>query len=402
MKRFFKDESFDFLFRIVLGATGHNCADPGEVFACHSKIKDGKPDSWFDEWVTTADRVEQIAIAAAAAGHQASAWCAYLRAATYYDAATYMSDQTKDPTTFLPTWEKHRHCWDSAIDIWPSPVARVEIPYEGTSLPGYFFNADSSFGGSTDAERPLLIFNNGSDGAMTAAWVQGAAAALARGYNVLTFDGPGQQAALLRQGMVFRPDWEAVITPVVDFALGLGGVDARRVALIGVSQGGYWVPRALAFEKRIAAAVVDPGVYDVGSTWRERMPERIVKYVDSGDREKFERDMGVAFKMMKGLKARLDFRMRPFGLNSLFDVLVAVRDYSLDGVVDAIDCPILITNPENETFWPGQSERLYAALTCEKEIVSFRTTEGADYHCEPLSTYLREQRIFDWLDSKLN
>lgn len=254
MKRFFKDETFDFLFRIVLGSTAHNCADPGEVFACHARIKDGKPDSWFDEWVATASRVEAIASEAQAAGHAVSAWCAYLRAATYYDVATYMSDQSKDPSTFLPTWEKHRTCWDQAIGLWQTPVEAIEIPYEGVALPGYFFRPDT-----TDEPKPLLIFNNGSDGAMTAAWAEGAAAAMARGYNVLTFDGPGQQAALFRQGLYFRPDWEHVITPVVDFAVSRSDVDDQRIALLGVSQAGYWVPRALAFEKRIAAGVADPG-----------------------------------------------------------------------------------------------------------------------------------------------
>lgn len=396
MKRFFKDEAFDFLFRFALGSTAHDCADPGEVLACYARIKDGKPDSWFEEWVATASRVEEIASGAEAAGHNVSARCAYLRAATYYDTATHMSDQTKDASAFVPTWERHRNCWDRAVNLWPAPVERVEIPYEGTTLPGYFFRPDAS-----EQARPLLIFNSGSDEAMTSAWVLGAAAAIERGYNVLTFDGPGQQAALHRQGLYFRPDWEQVITPVVDLLIERDDVDAERIALLGMSQGGYWVARALAFEKRIAAGVVDPGVVDVSATWREHMPERILKYVESGDRDKFDRDMGVAFKMMKGLKSRIEFRMRPFGLDSLFDVLVAVGEYRLGDLATEITCPMLVTNPENENYWPGQSQQLYDSLRCDKEIVEFTTIEGADYHCEPLSTYRREQRIFDWLDSKL-
>lgn len=396
MKRFFKDEAFDLLFRFVLGSTAHDCADPGEVFACHARIKDGKPDSWFEEWVATARSVEELASTAEAAGHAVSARCAYLRAATYYDTATHMSDQTKDLSAFMPTWERHRDCWDQAVSLWPMPVERVAIPYEGTALPGYFFRPDAS-----DQPRPLLIFNCGSEGAMTGAWTQGAAAATERGYNVLTFDGPGQQAALNRQGLHVRPDWEHVITPIVDFLVERDDVDAQRIALLGMSQAGYWVARALAFEKRIAAGVVDPGVVDVSATWRDHMPERILKYVDSGDRDKFDRDMSVAFKMMKGLKSRIEFRMRPFGLDSLYDVLVAVREYRLGDLATQITCPMLITNPENENYWPGQSQLLYDSLECDKEIVSFTTAEGADHHCEPLSTHLREQRIFDWIDSKL-
>ena len=98
----------------------------------------------------------------------------------------------------------------------------MSIPYEGTALEGYFFRA-----GESRERRPLLILNNGSDGPVSAMWQQGGAGGVARGYNCLTFDGPGQNAALIRQRLYFRPDWEAVITPVVDYALSRSDVDRR-------------------------------------------------------------------------------------------------------------------------------------------------------------------------------
>jgi cephalosporin-C deacetylase-like acetyl esterase len=45
---------------------------------------------------------------------------------------------------------------------------------------------------------------------------------------------------MLRQREVpLRPDWEAVVTPVVDFAVGIPEVDQKRMVLIGRSFGGY-------------------------------------------------------------------------------------------------------------------------------------------------------------------
>jgi hypothetical protein len=70
-------------------------------------------------------------------------------------------------------------------------------------------------------------------------------------------------------------------------------------------------------------------------------------------------------------------------------------------VAEKIRCPMLVTDPENEQFWPGQPRRLYEALSCPKELVSFTAAEGADSHCEPKAHGLREQRIFDWLDETL-
>ena len=61
-----------------------------------------------------------------------------------------------------------------------------------------------------------------------------------------------------QRGIPFRPDWEAVITPVVDFALGRPGVDPDRLAIVGRSFGGYLAPRAASAEHRLAACVADP------------------------------------------------------------------------------------------------------------------------------------------------
>jgi dienelactone hydrolase len=71
-------------------------------------------------------------------------------------------------------------------------------------------------------------------------------ARIERGYNVLTFDGPGQYGPIHRERMPFRTDWEPVVTPIVDFALSLPGVDPERIVLMGVSMGGVLAPRAAA------------------------------------------------------------------------------------------------------------------------------------------------------------
>ena len=93
--------------------------------------------------------------------------------------------------------------------------------------------------------------------------------------------------------------------------------------------------------------------------------------------------------------------MRPYGTNSPYEAFKMAEHYALEGVADKIRCPMLVTDPENEQFWPGQSRQLYKDLTCPKELVPFAAAEGADSHCEPKAHGLRDQRIFDWLDETL-
>jgi alpha-beta hydrolase superfamily lysophospholipase len=395
--RFFKDEDFEFMTELALGAVYHRGADAGECLATTARIKNGDPESWFGEWSGVAERLAAQAAASERAGHPVSARRAYLRAATYYDTATFFVDRTREPERFLPTWKLHRSCWDRFCALSDPPIEPVGIPYEGTELSGYVFRSSRG-----REPRPLLILNNGSDGPVSAMWLQGAAGALPRGYDCLAFDGPGQGAALWLQGLHFRPDWEAVIGPVVDFALTLPGIDADRIALLGVSQGGYWVPRAVAFESRIAAAIADPGVWDVSTSWKQHLTKSMLKKLEAGDREKFNRDMALPMRFSRAIRGTVEFRARPFGRETLFDVYRALEEYKLEDVAERITCPILITDPEQEQFWPGQARQLYEAVGSKrKQLVRFTAAEGAESHCEPKALALRDERIFDWLDGVL-
>ncbi|MGB6576349.1 MAG: dipeptidyl aminopeptidase [Streptosporangiaceae bacterium] len=397
MRPFFKDSDFNFLTEIALGSVYRQAADVGEVLTTVDRIHDGKAGSWVKEWTATADRLAQEAAANAGAGRRYSAAGQYLRASLYYSVATYSADGTGDPALFASLWEKHRAAWDQFVDLgdFGGAVAeRIAIPYEGTTLPGYFFRSGEA--------RRTLIFNNGSDGSVVGAWTDGIASALARGWNAMTFDGPGQNAALVRQGLAFRPDWEKVITPVVDFLSARADVDGAKLALLGVSQAGYWVPRALAFEHRIAAGVADPGVVDVSTTVLGHLPHMMIKLLEAGERDKFNRDMEWALKISPSTRPMLALRTRPYGVTTPYEFFSAARDYVLtDELIAGITTPVLVTNPDNEQFWPGQSQELFGKLTGKKTIIAFTEAEGADSHCEPAPSGIRGERIFGWLDEQI-
>jgi dienelactone hydrolase len=341
-----------------------------------------------------AQRIESIARDAAGQRRRVSARDAYLRAGSYYAAATSFREGSSDPSRLMPTWMSHRRCWDAAVDLFDPPAERVAIPFEGTTLPGYFFSAG-------DGRRPVLILVNGSDGPDTMMWCMYGAEAVERGYHAILVDGPGQQAALFLQDLYFIPDWERVVAPTIDWLTGRRDVDAARIAVVGCSQGGYWAPRAAAFEPRIAACIADPGVFDCFASWRNYLPPEAANLLDTGDQAGFDAGVQSALSASKDLRQQWLFRSRPYGLASPFAVYKAAERFTLAGVADKIRCPTLLCDPADEQFWPGQSKQLYDALTCPKELVTFSAAEGSSLHCEPLAPALRSLRIFDWLDGVL-
>jgi hypothetical protein len=392
MQRFYEDEGFDFATLIALGSAYRGLADVGEVLATVERVPNGDRETWVAEWTALADRLRTVAGTAEAA-HPVSARTAYLRASLYYDLASSMAQGTADPSRFDSLWEQHRDCWDRAVALWPG-VEPVTIPYEDTELDGYWFRPT----GAGAEPRPTVVLNNGSDGPVTAMWSQGGAAAVDRGWNAITFDGPGQGAALHRAKLAFRADWEAVITPVVDHVVASPGVDRDRIALHGVSQAGYWVPRAAAFEHRLAAAVADPGVVDVSTSWTSHLPPEMVDLLDDpANQHDFDELMRVGAP--PDAYAELQWRMVPYGSDSPFEAYRAARAMRLDAeTIGRIACPVLVTDPDDEQFWPGQSQMLFDGLTGPRALVRFTAREGANRHCEVAAQALRDERVFDWLE----
>lgn len=396
----FDDDDFQFGVETALGASYRQAADVGEVLATASRIGNGDSDSWLEEWTATAGWVWCAAAQAEKQGRRVTALTHYRRAATYYATALYRIAHSSEPERELDIWRRQRTCWERIVDLMPTPGERVWISYENTTLPAYFFRAPGSRPGE---RRPLVIVNNGSDGATSQMWVHGGAAASERGFHWMTFDGPGQQAALFEQGLPFRPDWEAVLTPVLDAMLARADVDPERVAVIGISQAGYWVPRALAFEHRFAAAVVDPGVVDVSSSWLAPLSEPMRTQFRNGERTEFDREMHLVGLLSPATAATLRFRGKPYGVNgdSIFALYQTVGAYRLGEEIERITTPVLITDPDGEQFWPGQSRQLYDRLKGPRDIVRFGVEEGAGRHCEPLACAQRDTQILDWLDQYL-
>ncbi len=392
----FGDPDFGFTAQIVLGGAYYRGGDPGKLLAILSRIKPGDFESAWKAFHDAGIEAQALAQQALGKRHLVSAREAFLWAASYFSAALRTLDGTKEPERMFPCWKEYAACWSGAAALFDPPAERLEIPYENTHLTGWFLRADSS-----RRPKPLIILNTGSDGLEKSMYVLGGAGALARGYNCLIFNGPGQGDSLWERKLYFRPDWEKVISPVVDAMLRHREVDPKRIVLVGVSQGGYWVLRSLAFEPRIAAGVADPGVWDVSEPWLSHLPKMVTDLLDAQKKDQFDKLLGVAAAANPRTGMTLRFRMRPYGMASFYDAYRAVRGYTLAGVAGRIRRPMLITDPEGEPFFQGQSQKVFDALSCPKKLVRFTHDQGADQHCEVAAPGLRDYTIYNWLAETL-
>ena len=213
MKLVFQDPTFSLQLLRAISETYYKGADIGECLSTAYRIKEGDFESWHTEWLTTAKRVHSYANESLALGHNISAREAYLRASNYYRVAEFLLMDPSDPR-IETTWGSSKQCFGEAAKLFSPSFGRVEIPYEGTTLPGYFYTVGNKE--LNDKPKPILIAHGGFDSTLEELYTSAAAPALERGYDCLTFEGPGQGEVIRRQRIPFRYDWEKVISPVLD------------------------------------------------------------------------------------------------------------------------------------------------------------------------------------------
>ncbi len=381
----FKDAAYDGqLGRSLTGAYA-GAADIGQVLAIARRI--GKPtaEKWWREWSAAGDLTRLQADSQLAAGRRVSASTGYLRASEYYRQAIYFSRGDPEDTRLLRGYQAHVDTFEAAARLFGVHAEQVQIPYDGTALNGWFFAPDES-----GKRRPTLLMPCGYDSTAEADWgFMMVEAALERGYNVLRFEGPGQGQALYRQRLYFRPDFEHVLTQVMDWVLDRPDVRTTAVALVGRSFAGYLAPRAATVEHRLAALVCDPAQPDMGARLPQGPAGRIAPSLVRLQM-RFSADRAEFFKA----------RMAGHGLRSIGKYFAELRKFTMIESAAQITCPTLIVEAEKD-FAGGGGQVLFDALTCQKRMVHLTVSQGADGHCGGLGQLIWAENVYGWLDGIL-
>lgn len=421
----FNSETFQAGALFILGAAGTGTADVGEVISTAERInkQTGNPpdseltqghfDTFANEWAATALKVADRARMARAAGRNLSAFEQFMRASEYYTMPLFYALGTSQPSREADYFRLTDEMWRAAAEMQTPAGEAIKIAYEGGSIPAYFFRPDA-----TGARRPTLILNNGSDGQNIETFGSfGGRQALQRGFNVMLFEGPGQMAPLFLDNIPFRPDWEKVVTPIVDYLVARPDVKPNQIGLVGISFAGLLAARAAAFEPRLRALALVPALIRSASIWGDQKSLTTVteclKLPADGQNEcrtklnsGFVDDWGempvsAKFTVLK----RGEIYSNTFHSDALagrpptdyFGLLESMLRFDVADVIPKISAPTLVTMNEGDASFANSPKELYDMLKVEKDFVEFTAANGAQYHDQPMAPLFANEVVLDWM-----
>jgi alpha-beta hydrolase superfamily lysophospholipase len=361
----------------------------GEIDWAASRLREasrqgpsGDLEAWHRTWKDLADQLERSAATAASAHRDVSASDFYLRASIYYQWAEGLLDPADERAARM--YGKHLSCFERFAAHRDPAIDLVEIPFEGRSLPAYLVPAIGVAG-----PAPVALLCDGLDANKEEMYY--VALSLARrGVSVLAFDGPGQGDALRGRDLVARHDFEVPVTACVDWLVEREDVDPKRIGMIAASWGGYYAPRAVAFEKRIKACAVMGAVFDTHACMARR-----VGYVPGKGATQLggNAPLGTTGKQILRILGEPDWE-------SAFRKL---EDFRLEGVASQITCDLFIVHGASDRHAPpSEAERLLNAVSSRhKELRVFTDDEGGSAHVNLDRPEPALSMVCDWMAERL-
>ncbi|HEX7473416.1 MAG TPA: alpha/beta fold hydrolase [Candidatus Limnocylindrales bacterium] len=312
---------------------------------------------WAPNWKAVGDMHRELGEEAANKGHLVSATEAFQRAAWSYHLGKFLWFEDLDLHLEMNTLVTAMYA--RALPHLDPPGERLEIPFEGTTIPGNLRRPRGV------ARPPVVLLVPGLDSVKEELFAM-EQDFLRRGMATLAVDGPGQGESAPR--FPIRADWSSVVRPIIDTLATRSDVDAGRVGLMGISMGGIYGPLAAAREKRIRALIALAGPYDLSECWAALNPLTrggYVFYTKSKDEaEAFERS----------------------------------RTLALHGVLGQVDQPLLVIHgARDRLFPPEQAER----IAREAPNATLLMYPDGNHVCNNIA-YKYRPAMADWMRERLD
>lgn len=327
--------------------------------------------AWFESWKKLAERVEALAIAHEKEGQYLSAGRKYIRAGIYYLFSERMLP-SQDPRR-VQAYKQGLVAYKKGLQFRKEPVEWVEVPFQGKSMPALFSKAP------VKGPAPCMVHFDGFDIMKEYIYQSTAEEYRRRGISLLIVDHPGVGEALRLRDMHSGPDTEVPAAACVDYLESRPDVDPNRIGIVALSLGGYYAPRAAAFEKRFKCCVAWGAIWDFG----ERTARRLAGETGAQSVPDF-----------------VDQLKWVFGKDTAEEAAAVAKQLTLEKVADKITCPLLIVHGENDQqvpLWCAEKTFEAAVNSPRKKLKIFTFAEGGAEHCQHDNNSMAVDYIADWV-----
>lgn len=340
----------------------------------------GDLEAWYAAWFKLGRQLEEIGNERRTSGHLVTAADTLLRATHYFQWAEAFLEP--DDARAVDTYGRHLACFEGFAAAAPYTVELVSVPFEDKSLPAYFIPA---FAG--EGPHPAVVLSDGLDGSKEEMFPTALHLAR-RGISCLAVDNPGQGAALRLNGLTARHDSEVPAGAAFDYLAGRGDIDTKRIGIMGASMGGYYAPRAVAYDKRFKACVAWAAVYDYHAIWVRRFARL------SG---------GLAFDTKAALGTTGSHLLHIMGAKDFEDALKKLEPFHLRDIAGQIACDILVVQGEDDRQTPAaEARKLFDLIGSKrKELWLYTKAEGGAAHVQIDRSEPANSLIADWFADHL-
>jgi dienelactone hydrolase len=362
---------------LCLSAAPSGGAEIDEVNRVGRALRDklGDDAAWFEEWARMGNIVEARGREAANKGHKLTAAGCLMRAAHYIQIGERFYQH--GPRSAAAYQKAVKLFADGAQLLHRPRIESVEVPYGDKSLPALFVHADREIGGKPS---PAVVFFDGFDITKEIQYFKGVPDLVARGIACLIVDGPGNGESVRFRDLPLIAETEKYGTAAYEYLAKRDEVDPKRIAVMAISLGGYYAPRAASLEPRFAACVAWGAQWDYYDTWKRRFD-----LLDSGT--------------VPSLSVAPEHLMWVFGVNSREAAMKKLEGFRLDGIVQKMRCPFLLTHGAGDEQIPlGIAEKCFAAVgSKDKTLKVFSREEGGFHHCQVDNITIGTNYMWDWL-----
>ncbi|KAI0127932.1 Alpha/Beta hydrolase protein [Xylariales sp. AK1849] len=393
------DDQFSFVLTEALALANGGGSATSEILRAASQIVPGDFESWFNEFNWLGDRIHELATQAKTATSKREA---LFRAASYHRLSSFFLTANASDPRLYSTHESALEDFHEAISLLPVPGKNFTVSGPGYDIPGYFFKARND-----DCTKvPTFLIGNGYDAPQQDSWHALGREILDRGWNFVTYEGPGQPTVRRQQGLGFRPDWWNVVTPVVDYLAQRGDVDMDNVALAGISFGGQLAPLAATREHRVKAVLSIDGITNLQQAILGQFGDQLNAIFSSGNASYFDAVIKAA---VSAPGASSKFRwvtgqgLWVFNTTSYFSWMSQMAPFALTQErVDNITAYGWVGRGEGDDSVGGQETTLAGYYNASgrhnASFHTFPTDLGAGLHCQLGAEPHLAQVAFDWLD----